>query len=265
MNASEHASSIKGRIHSFESFSALDGPGIRYVIFFSGCQMRCIFCHNVDMRESIPGTYNEYSVAEVIKRVERAKPFFTCSRSGGGITLSGGEPFFQFEFMLNLLKECKRLKIHTVVDTNLYTSPMDIGTVSKWVDLFLVGLKHIDNQKHMELTGKDNTAILKNISFIDSIKKPFWLRYVVIPGITDNEKDIRQLATFLSDFNHLEQVELLPYHCLGLKKWEALGKPYALPDVKPPTAEEMSLVKEVFQAFDLPVDVGDVEVLETYL
>lgn len=243
----------KGRIHSFESFSALDGPGIRYVIFFSGCPMRCIFCHNVDMGESLPGTYNEYSVAEVVKRVERARAYFTRSRSGGGITLSGGEPFFQFEFILELLKECKRLKIHTVVDTNLYASSREIEEVSEWVDLFLVGLKHIDNQKHRELTGKDNTLILKNIALLDSLKKCFWLRYVVIPGITDGAEDIRQMVMFLSDFSHLELVELLPYHRLGIKKWDALDKPYALPDVKPPTAEEMARVKEVFQEFDLSV------------
>jgi len=205
------------------------------------------------MQESLPGTYIEYSVAEVVKRVERARSYFTRSRSGGGITLSGGDPFFQFEFMLELLKECKRRDIHTVVDTNLYASSSEIEAVSELVDLFLVGLKHIDNQKYRELTGKDNTEILTNISLLDSLKKCFWLRYVVIPGITDGAEDIRRMAIFLSDFSHLEAVELLPYHRLGIKKWDALDRPYLLPDVKPPTAEEMTRVKEVFQRFDLSV------------
>ncbi|MCD5383175.1 radical SAM protein, partial [candidate division WOR-3 bacterium] len=137
------STSVKGRIHSFESFSALDGPGIRYVVFLCGCPLRCLFCHNIDMVECLPGTYREYSVSEVIDKVERVRPYF--NRSGGGITLSGGEPFFQFDFMLVLLREFKKRDIHTAIDSCLYTSSKKIEEISKWVDIFLVGLKHIDS------------------------------------------------------------------------------------------------------------------------
>ncbi|MBU4535749.1 MAG: pyruvate formate lyase-activating protein [Euryarchaeota archaeon] len=257
MGTSKFAS-LKGRIHSFESFSALDGPGIRYVIFFCGCPLRCIFCHNIDMVECLPGTYREYSVSEVINKVERARTYF--DRSGGGVTLSGGEPFFQPDFMRELLKEFKQRNIHTVVDTNLYTSAQKIKEISKWVDLFLVGLKHIDSNKHKQLTGQSNTLILENIAYLDSLKKPFWLRYVVISGITDNKDDIMRLAKFLHHFNYLEWVELLPYHSMGIQKWKSLNKPYALPHVVPPTKKEMDQVKQIFRALNVPVlPEGDVE------
>ena len=241
----------KGLIHSFESFSTLDGPGIRYVVFFSGCFLRCVFCHNVDMMESLPGTYKEYSVAEVVEKINRARPYFV--RSGGGVTLSGGEPFFQFNFIRELLSEFKREGIHTAVDTCLYTPTQQIKQVSEWVDLFLVGLKHIDNHKHKQLTGRDNSLILENISYLASLKKPFWLRYVVIPGITDDKGDICRLAEFLAQFNSLQGVDLLPYHRLGLKKWQALNKEYTLSYTKPPTEEEMEKVRLVFQTYNVPI------------
>ncbi|MCI2426490.1 pyruvate formate lyase-activating protein [Candidatus Acetothermia bacterium] len=244
-------STDKGLIHSFESFSTLDGPGIRYVIFFSGCPLRCIFCHNVDMVESLPGTYKEYSVAEVVEKVKRARPYFI--RAGGGVTLSGGEPFFQFNFMRKLLKEFKREKIHTAIDTCLYIARQKIKEISASVDLFLVGLKHIDSRKHQELTGRDNDLILKNISYLNSLQKPFWLRYVVIPGITDDTDDIHRLAEFLAQFNSLQWVDLLPYHRLGVQKWHALNKEYPLLRTKPPTEKEMEQVKVIFRVYNLPV------------
>ena len=252
----------KGKIHSFESFSVLDGPGIRYVIFFSGCPLRCSFCHNIDMVYPVRyllsngvkahyGTYQEYSVSEVMEKIKRVQPYFKHSPSGGGITLSGGEPFFQFEFILELLKECK--KIHTVIDTNLYVSPDKIEKIKKWVDLFLVGFKHIVPEKHKKLTGKDNKLILKNISLLNSLKKDFRIRYVVIPGISDNKEDVQKTANFFSDFKYLEGVELLPYHRLGVKKWKALNMSYKLPNVRPPLKQEIIQVKKIFQSFGISV------------
>lgn len=240
-----------GLIHSFESFSTLDGPGIRYVVFLSGCLLRCIFCHNIDMVESLPGTYREYSVAEVVEKVKRARPYF--ARFGGGVTLSGGEPFFQFDFIQKLLKEFKREKIHTAVDTCLYVSTQKIKQISESIDLFLVGLKHIDNDKHKQLTGRNNNLILENISYLDSLKKPFWLRYVVIPGITDDKDDICRLTEFLTRFSSLQWVDLLPYHRLGVQKWQALNKEYTLFRAKPPTEEEMEKVRAIFRASNVPV------------
>ena len=241
----------KGLIHSFESFSTLDGPGIRYVIFFSGCFFRCVFCHNVDMVECLPDTYKEYSVAEVVEKINRSRPYFV--RSGGGVTLSGGEPFFQFNFIRELLIEFKREGIHTAVDTCLYTSMRQIEQVSECVDLFLVGLKHMDNHKHVQLTGRSNNSVLENIAYLNSLKKPFWIRYVVIPGVTDDKSDICWLAEFLAQFSSLQGVDLLPYHRLGIKKWQAISKEYTLSCAKPPTEEEMEEVKRAFQAFDLPL------------
>ena len=244
---------IRAKIHSFESFSALDGPGIRFVIFFSGCPLRCSFCHNIDIAKVTTNNSQDYSVLEVIKKIKRTQSYFKNSPSGGGVTLSGGDPFFQFDFILELLKECKKLKIHTVIDTNLYTSPEKIEEIEKTVDLFLVGLKHIDNQKHKEITGKDNKLILENISLLNSLKKDFRIRYVVIPSISDEKKDIQKLAQFLSSFKYLEGVELLPYHRLGVKKWKALDLPYKLSDIKPPTKQEMIQVKDIFQALGISI------------
>jgi pyruvate formate lyase activating enzyme len=201
------------------------------------------------MVEALPGTYKVYAVEEVVEKVVRARLYF--DRSGGGVTLSGGEPFFQFDFIRELLCAIKRAGIHTAVDTCLYTSPDKIRELSEYVDLFLVGLKHIDSHKHKELTGQDNGLILENISYLNSLKKPFWLRYVVIPGITDDEADVRRLVEYFSRFNNLECVELLPYHRLGLKKWESLGKPYGLPHVEPPTREEMAQVERLFEHFNV--------------
>lgn len=203
------------------------------------------------MVESLPGTYKEYSVAEVVEKIKRARPYF--ARSGGGVTLSGGEPFFQFNFIQELLSELKREGIHTAIDTCLYTSPQQIKQISEWVDLFLVGLKHIDNRKHKQLTGRGNSLILENISYLDSLKTPFWLRYVVIPGITDDEGDICRLAEFLTQFSSMQGVDLLPYHRLGLKKWQTLNKEYTLSHVRPPTEEEMEKVKLAFRTFNVPV------------
>jgi len=241
----------KGIIHSFESFSTMDGPGIRYVIFFSGCPFRCIFCHNVDMVEVSPGTSLEYSAAEIVEKVMRVRPYF--ARSGGGVTLSGGEPFFQFNFMEELLAAFKREEIHTAVETCLYTSTQRIKEISGSVDLFLVGLKHIDNRKHTKLTGRDNSLILQNISYLNSLQLPFWVRYVIIPGITDDQNDIHQLAEFLAQFRLLQWVDLLPYHRLGLQKWRAINKEYTLSSAKPPTEEEMERVRAIFRAYNVPL------------
>ncbi len=203
------------------------------------------------MVECLPGTYEEYTVAELVEGITRARPYF--DRSGGGVTLSGGEPFFQFNFIRELLGECKREGIHTTVDTCLYAATQQIKQINELVDLFLVGLKHIDCRKHKELTGQDNCLILENISYLDSLKKPFWLRYVVIPGITDDEADIRRLAEYCSHLSCLEWVDLLPYHRLGVQKWQALGKHYGLPNVEPPTREEMAQVASLFNQLNVSV------------
>lgn len=242
---------VRGLIHSFESFSTLDGPGIRCVVFLPGCSLHCVFCHNIDMAEPPPGSCGEYSITEVVARVNRARPYFV--RSGGGVTLSGGEPFFQFDFLRELLAEFKREGIHTAVDTCLYAPTQQIEQVSKGVDLFLVGLKHFDNRNHEKLTGRNNGLILENISYLNSLKKPFWLRYVIIPGVTDDEADLCRLAEFLARFSSLQGIDLLPYHRLGIKKWQALNKEYPLPHVMPPTAEEMEKSRRVFRKFNLPL------------
>ena len=241
----------KGLIHSFESFSTLDGPGIRYVVFFSGCFLRCVFCHNVDMVEPLPGTCKEYSVAEVVEKVKRARPYF--ARSGGGVTLSGGEPFFQFDFIRELLSEFTNEGIHTTVDTCLYSPRQQIEQINEFVDLFLVGLKHIDNRKHKQLTGRSNDLVLDNIAYLDSLKKPFWIRYVVIPGITNDKDDISRLTEFLAQFSSLQGVDLLPYHRLGVKKWQAVNKEYVLSHAKPPVAKEMKEVRLAFREMNLPL------------
>lgn len=230
---------MNGNIHSIETFGTVDGPGIRYVIFTQGCLLRCQFCHNADTWEI--GTGKQMSVSEIIADLKTYLPFIESS--GGGITVSGGEPLLQLPFLIELFKECKKLGIHTTIDSSggcYSNSPhfqSQLKEVLEYTDLILLDLKHIDREKHKKLTGLTNEHILSFAQFLSQQNVPIWVRHVLVPTISDSEEDLIKLARFISTLNNVKKVEVLPYHKLGVYKWEALGLDYPLKDIEPPSEE----------------------------
>jgi len=230
---------IKGRIHSFESFGTVDGPGIRFVVFMGGCPLRCQYCHNIDM--VFGSGWKEYSVDEVVEKIVKNKAYFDSS--GGGVTFSGGEPLMQSVFLRECLRRCKEAGIHTTVDTSLFCSEKTMSELISYVDLWMVSLKHFDDEKHKLLTGVSNVSILRNLRFLSEKGVRLWLRFVLLPSITDTEINIRELISFC-DESEFEKIEILPYHKMGIEKWERLGIKYELSDIDLPSQEDVLKLKE---------------------
>ncbi len=233
---------ITGKIHSFESFGTVDGPGIRFVIFMQGCPLQCKYCHNRDTWDATGGT--KYPVDTIVQKALRLKPYMEVSN--GGITVSGGEPLLQTAFVTELFKKVKEKKIHTALDTS-GSLPLNenIQELLHYTDLVLLDIKHIDNQKCIDLTGVPNTNTLNFAKYLSNHEIPIWIRQVLIPGITADEDDLKKLKAFISTLKTVEKVELLPYHNLGKFKWEALGKKYELENVIPPSSEEIKRAKDI--------------------
>lgn len=230
----------KGRIHSTESFGSVDGPGVRFMIFLQGCNMRCKFCHNADTWDKNGGTL--MTADELIGTALRYKEYWG---NKGGITVSGGEPLLQIDFLLELFEKAKQSGINTCVDTAGQPFTRGEPFFSKFkalcalTDLFICDIKHIDPERHKQLTGVKNDNILDLLVFLSDIGKPVWIRQVLVPGITDDEKFIKQTRGFIDTLKNVEKVEVLPYHTLGAYKWEKLGMKYPLEGVEPPTAEDI--------------------------
>lgn len=231
---------IKGRIHSTESFGAADGPGVRFIIFLRGCRMRCRYCHNPDTWDTNGG--EEATADELLKKALRYKTYW---RNEGGITVSGGEPLLQIEFLTDLFKKAKALGINTVIDTagNPFTreEPFfgQFNELMKYTDLILLDIKEMDPKRHKDITGFDNSNILDMARYLSDIDKPVWIRHVLVPGLSDFDEDLKALGDFLSTLNNVKKAEILPYHTLGKFKWENLGIPYTLKDTSPPTDERI--------------------------
>lgn len=224
---------MEGYIHSVETFGTVDGPGIRYVLFLSGCNLQCIFCHNPDTWTRGNKTM---TVEEVLADYERYRVFY--DQSGGGITLSGGEPLLQAEFVAELFKCCRQRKIHTIVDSAGYCPQKNVKIVLPYVDKVLFCLKTAVPSKHHYLTGQDLQPVLENLKLL-SASVPVIIRYVVIPGVNDLPEDVTAVSQILLSLPQIPPVELLPYHCLGIKKWDMLGKPYKLAGVRPAAQEDV--------------------------
>ncbi|MBX4270657.1 pyruvate formate-lyase-activating protein [Clostridium estertheticum] len=218
---------VKGKIHSIETMGLVDGPGIRVVVFFQGCKLRCAYCHNPDTWQLSGGT--EMTPDEIVKKIVRFKPYF--NRSGGGVTFSGGDPLLQSEFLLECLKLCKQNGIHTALDTAGFGDG-NYDEILKYTDLVLLDIKQTTGKGYVALTGKDTTDV--NI-FLESLRKSksrVWVRHVVVPGITDSEEHITKLAKIIhEEVPNLDKVELLSYHVLGVSKYEELSIPYKLKGV----------------------------------
>ena len=235
-----------GRIHSFESFGTVDGPGIRFVTFLQGCPLRCKYCHNPD---TWLGGGTEYSAEDVAARILRYRNYFG---DNGGATVSGGEPLLQIDFVTELFTLLKAKGVHTCVDTSGITFDKDSAeSVKKHekllevTDLVLLDIKHIDGDKHRELTGKDNARTLAFAKFLSEKGKKTWIRHVLVPGYTDDDEALKRLKAFIDTLQTVERVEVLPYHTMGEVKYEKLGYDYALKGVKPPEKERVENAKKI--------------------
>lgn len=217
-----------GYIHSFESMGLVDGPGIRTVVFFQGCSLRCSYCHNPDTWDY--GKGQQYTVDDLMKKINRFKPYF---KNGGGVTFSGGDPLMQPQFLIECLKACKASGIHTTIDTSAFGIEKYYDEILKYTDLVLLDIKHFDNDGFIEITGHGMQHLLKFIECLNASSCKVWIRHVVVPGITDSEDHIKNLANFIKQIKDIEKIELLPYHTLGAHKYENLNIPYKLKDVPP--------------------------------
>jgi len=240
---------IKGRIHSLESFGSVDGPGLRYIIFLKGCNMRCKYCHNVDTWN--PESDMQYDANELLDKAERYRAYW---KNGGGITVSGGEALLQIDFLLELFKEAKKRDINTCLDTSAQPFTRNepffskFEELMKYTDLLLLDIKHIDDEEHKQLTGHTNVNILDCARYLSDIKKPVWIRHVLVPGITDNDEYLKKTKEFIDTLDNVERVDVLPYHSMGAYKFEELGIPYQLKGVEPPTAERIKNAKDILGA-----------------
>ena len=239
---------MTGRIHSFESFGTVDGPGIRFVVFLQGCPLRCQYCHNPDTWGA-GGT--EYSVEEVVNRVVRYRNYFGET---GGVTVTGGEPLLQIDFVTELFTALKAKGINTCVDTSGITFRADNQTVVEKhkkllevADLFLLDIKHIDDEACKKLTGQSNQNTLAFAKFLSDNGKKMWIRQVLVPGITDDEGSLRQTRQSIDGLQTVEKVEVLPYHTLGLAKYEKLGIEYPLKGLEAPSKEVVLRAKEILR------------------
>lgn len=241
-------SDIKGWIHSTESFGSVDGPGVRFVIFMAGCPMRCQFCHNPDTWSTQAGKL--MSAREVLEQVLRYRPYW---KDGGGITVSGGEPLLQMDFLTELFRMAKDHGVHTTIDTSGAPYSEEHSFQDKWnqlmkyTDLLLVDIKHIEDEPHKILTGRTNRNILDMLRHLSKTGKPVWIRHVLIPGITDRDEDLEKLHEFIEMLDNVRKVEVLPYHTFGEYKWKQLGYAYPLEGIEPPTEERIANANRILR------------------
>lgn len=233
-----------GRIHSVETFGTVDGPGIRFVLFMQGCALRCQFCHNPDSWSTSTG--KEMTVEQVLKEVE---PFLNYyKRSKGGITITGGEPTLQANFVAKVFKECKeRWGLHTALDSSGFCEPHSVEELMKYTDLVLLDLKQIHPERHLELAGQPNDRILHFAEWLSERGKPVWIRHVLVPDKTDAEEDLTALGEFVGKLNNVQKLEILPYHTMGIYKWRSLGMKNPLEGTRTPTDEEVARAYQLIE------------------
>lgn len=220
---------MTGYIHSKESFGTVDGPGIRYVLFMQGCPLRCIYCHNPDTWEI--GKGEKITPHEVLQEFNKNRSFY----SKGGITVTGGEPLLQVDFLTELFKKAKEENIHTCIDTSGITYNTDnpaymqkLDELMKYTDLVMLDIKHIDPESHKKLTSKDNGRVLDFAKYLETKKIPLWVRHIIIEGYTDNAEDLRKLGEFIGKLKNLKALDVLPYHTMGVNKYKEMGISYPL-------------------------------------
>ena len=238
----------KGRISATESFGSVDGPGIRFIVFVQGCRYRCQYCHNPETWER-EGGY-EATAEEIFRQAWRYRPYW---KQKGGITVSGGEPLLQLEFVTELFRLAKAKGVNTVIDTAgepfTYDKPFfsAFEELLPLTDLFLLDLKQIDDVKHRALTGVSNESALALAQFLSERGKRMWIRHVLVPGWTTGEDELSRLSDFIAGLKTVDRVEVLPYHAMALHKYEELRLPYRLGDTPAPTAEEIACAEEILR------------------
>lgn len=260
----EDYNNIKGRIFNIQKFSVHDGPGIRTIVFLKGCAFRCRWCCNpesqsfeienmtVDGKTKIVG--KDVTVGEVMDEVIKDLPYYI--RSGGGVTLSGGESLLQPDFAVGILRACNDLGIHTAMESTGFASFETIERYLEYLDLYLMDIKHINPEKHREFIGKTNERVLENAKKIAQKAKELIIRVPVIPTFNDTEEEIAEIAQFTKSLGAVEQLHLLPYHPYGSDKYKALGREYAMSHIVPPTEEKMQSLLSVVNSFGLKGQIG---------
>lgn len=233
----------KLKIHSIETFGTHDGPGIRLVIFVQGCLFRCLYCHNPDTQALETDKTKTMDIEEILELLEKQKEYFGKT---GGLTISGGEPTLQAEALIELFKECKKRGFNTCLDTCGAIDSQEVQELYDLADLVMLDVKHINADWHQKLTGMTNTNTLKNAAYREKSGKELWLRYVLVPGWTDQEEYLKEWAKYFANYRSLKRVEIIPYHKLGVFKYEALGRKYELEGVEPPTKIETAKAAEIF-------------------
>ncbi len=234
---------MQGRIHSIETFGTVDGPGIRFVLFMQGCPMRCLYCHNPDTWETQGGMLK--SSEEILREILKYKAYY---KHTGGLTISGGEACLQLDFVLELFELCKKHQIHTCLDTSGITfNEQDerYEKLAKCCDLVLLDMKQMDNLKHQQLCGLPNQRVFAFAKFLDEHQVPVWVRHVLLPGYTDSEEHLRSMRSWLDTLSNVEKVEVLPYHTMGIVKYQKLGIPYPLKGVEAPKAASVAFAKAI--------------------
>ncbi len=229
------------RVHSYESLGTYDGPGIRLVVFLQGCNFRCLYCANPDTITFEGGALTDPE--EIVRKAVSQKPFFGKK---GGITFSGGEPTMQAKELVPLLKEINKNEIHICIDTNGGILNDDVKELFSLTDLVLLDVKEFSSARHLLLTRQDNQQVIRTAEWLEENQKPIWLRYVLVPGYSDFEEDITALCEHFQSYQMIQRIEILPYHTLGVHKYESLKIPYLLGDVKQNTPEQLEHAKELF-------------------
>lgn len=231
-----------GLVHSFETFTTVDGPGIRFILFLSNCPLRCKYCHNPDTW-ACKG--KEYSVDDIVNEILKYKNYY----KNGGVTISGGEPLLQIDFVIEIFKKLKKYNMHTAIDTSGITFNENqiekFDELNKYTDLYLLDIKEIDEKKHIILTGKSNKNILEFAQYLSKNNKKVWIRHVIVPTINLDKDDLIKTREFIDTLNNVERVDVLPYHTLGVHKYKELGLKYPLEGVRTPTSEEIKFAKEI--------------------
>lgn len=240
---------IKGRVHSIETFGTVDGPGIRFIVFMQGCPLRCKYCHNRDTWDAKGG--KEYTTDELITEVLKYSSYMKFS--GGGLTVSGGEATLQPEFVAELFAKAKKNGIHTCLDTSGFVDIDKVDPILDNTDLVLLDLKHMIDDKAKDLTGVTIQKTLKLAKHLDERNIPVWIRHVLVPGITDDRENLEALGKFVSTLNNVDRLELLPYHTIGVHKWESMGIEYELKGVPDATPEDIKKASQVLKEFGVEV------------
>ena len=238
-----------GYIHSVETCGTVDGPGIRFVVFTTGCPLRCLYCSNPDCRYLENG--KQVGVDELITEIQKYTSYMKAS--GGGVTVCGGEPLFQPEFVKEIFRRCKELGIHTALDTSGFCNLETAKSVLEFVDLVLLDIKSFEPATYRKVTSVDIEPTVNLAKYLSQINKPTWIRFVLVPGLTDDPENIAMLADFISTLNNVERVEVLPFHKMGEYKWEEIGYEYTLKDTPTPTPEQIETALNIFRNKGLTV------------